>query len=50
MGSQTASVGVCAYEGKGGPHEFIVTGSNYAVQYYIDGADAVLLDAFNASI
>jgi Beta-lactamase len=50
MGSQTASVGVCAYEGKGGPHEFIVTDSNYAIQEYIGGADTVLLEAFEASI
>ncbi|MGB8407032.1 MAG: serine hydrolase domain-containing protein [Mycobacterium sp.] len=41
-----SSAGACAASG---PHEFILSGSNYAIQTLI-GADTVLLEAFKASI
>ena len=44
--SGNSSAGACA---AGGPHQFILSGSNYAIQMLV-GADTVLLEAFNASI
>jgi hypothetical protein len=41
-----SSAGACA---AGGPHQFVLTDSNYALPTSVD-ADAVLIEAFNASI
>ena len=41
-----ASAGKCA---AGGAHQFALSDSNYAIQGTVD-ADAVLIEAFNASI
>jgi hypothetical protein len=44
-----ASAGVCAYEGKAGPHEFVLSDDIYSLQQPI-GPDVVLLQAFRESI
>ena len=41
-----ASAGVCAH---GGPHEFILSDSNYSIKMSV-GADVALLQAFHDSI